>query len=247
MRVAVTCATNPGAVRPANEDAIVIGPWVAAGPFDCPSTIVLQVRVPTVCAIADGMGGHAGGEKASDHVARGLAAAAPGLLDDEAVNRALRQLHLELFDLMDADSRLAGMGTTIAGLVLAPTGLLWFNVGDSRVYEEDQGYLGQISVDDTPPAPGGLQRSSMLTQSLGGTSHRTAIETHTGSLPLRFPSRFLLCSDGLTDVVPLDDIEKGMRADPRTAVEAMVKAALDAGAPDNISVAIVELLSEGAR
>lgn len=248
MIVTVTSLTDPGAVRTANEDALVIGPWVACGPFDRPCTTTFHPVGPTVCAVADGLGGHTGGAVASAHVARGLAAAGPGLVDEDAVDRALRQLHLELFDLMAADARLVGMGTTVAGLVLRPDAFVWFNIGDSRVYEEDHGYLGQLSVDDSPPRDSTAGPSVVVTQCLGGTSERTGITPHVGSLRLRVPSRFLLCSDGLTDVLSLDDIERAMKAsEPIDGVATLLADAYQAGAPDNLTVAVVQVVPEGGQ
>jgi serine/threonine protein phosphatase PrpC len=131
---------------------------------------------------------------------------------------------------------------------------MWFNVGDSRVYREDGGYLGQLSVDDSVGGPAGdgddgavAAHSSIVTQSLGGAAMVTPISAHIGVEPAEpanpdgGAARWLVCSDGLTDMVPLADIEKILATEPADAraVKALWAAAMNAGGRDNISVILV--------
>lgn len=248
MRVEATGLTHPGSTRPGNEDAMVVGPWVCAGFRTVPATISMRVEEPVVCAVADGLGGHACGEIASEHVVRGLAAAGPGLRDEAAVGRALHRLHEELFERMDRDSHLAGMGTTVAGLVVLPGRVVTFNVGDARTYQVEGGYLGQMSADDRPPRSDPAGRRSVVTRSLGGTVEPSGLEPHLGSHTLAAGSRFLLCTDGLTDVLALDDIERALKEPGgEAAVGRLIAMTLQAGAPDNVSVLLVDVIPEPPR
>lgn len=243
LKAIVTAATHVGAQRETNEDAVVLGDWVAAAPCSGPTSITVPPGASFVCAVADGLGGHAAGEVASNYVARGLAALAGGIKDASDLKRALVGMNSELFDQMDATPDLAGMGTTVAGLLFLPDEVVWFNVGDSKVFEEEGGYLGQISVDDSPPGP---KRSGVVIQTLGGAWEPTRIHPHTGSIEYRSPARYLICSDGLTDAVPLEMIEEAMKgADDAELVQDLIDEALEAGAPDNVSIVVARLTRVG--
>ena len=138
---------------------------------------------------------------------------------------------------MRADHSLLGMGTTVAGLMLAPGRAVWFNVGDSRLYRCRDGRIEQLSVDDVPPGP----RSGLITQTLGGAPVFVPIAPHIGGQELMLPSRFLLCSDGLTDMLPDDEIERALAESDEDAVRALFAAAMQAGGVDNISVIVVSV------
>ncbi len=140
------------------------------------------------------------------------------------------------------------MGTTVAGLVLLPEQALAFNVGDSRVYRITGDGLSRVSVDDSPPLPPGQRTTSMVTQTLGGSLGLTYVEPHVRAAPLAAGDRYLVCSDGLTDPVPEEELaellarpyEGGERSDGKAAFE-LWKAAIEAGGPDNITLALVRV------
>src|SRR5262249_4669195 len=137
------------------------------------------------------------------------------LIDARSAAATLRTIDGELYRAMAADEDLAGMGTTVVGLALGPR-VVWFNIGDSRLYRCAGSRLTQISIDDSPPGA----RSGLLTQSLGGSLHPTEISPHVGEEPLETGSRYLLCSDGLTDMLDLPEIEECIGL---TDVDAVVK------------------------
>jgi serine/threonine protein phosphatase PrpC len=232
----VTAFTHRGRVRAGNEDSVVVGEWVPEADLRTPYRLRHDVSAPLVCAIADGMGGHAAGEVASRYVARRLAGEPEELIDARSAARTLNAIHAELYQAMQADADLLGMGTTVVGLVLAPL-MVWFNVGDSRLYRYERGRLLQMSIDDTPPGP----RSGLLTQSLGGALPPAAIVPHVGEAPLKVPARFLLCSDGLTDMLPDDDLADCMTLGDADAVVEMFELAMRAGGYDNISIIVASV------
>ena len=137
------------------------------------------------------------------------------------------------------------MGTTVAGLVVGPDSCLWFNVGDSRVYRENGGYLGQLSRDDSPSAfveglvDGPAPTTSVITQYLGGPGADGNVHPHVGIVDPG--GRWLICSDGLSDLVEVAEMERILRAetDEVRAVKALWVAAMNASGRDNISVMLV--------
>ncbi|MFE7190021.1 PP2C family protein-serine/threonine phosphatase [Kitasatospora sp. NPDC057541] len=255
--IAVSALSHEGLVREQNEDSLTVGPWtLCATVTSNPQTLLFPLGPPCVVAVADGLGGHPGGEIASALVARRLAASGPALDGEESVREALQDCNQDVYAAAGGDPGLAAMGTTVAGLVLLEERAVVFNVGDSRVYRigggggEDDGEdaLRRVSVDDSPPLPPGRRTTSVVTQTLGGSLGLTFVEPHVRSAPLAVGDRYLVCSDGLTDPVPDEELsallarppEEGERADGRAAFE-LWKAAIEAGGPDNITLALVRI------
>jgi serine/threonine protein phosphatase PrpC len=131
------------------------------------------------------------------------------------------------------------MGTTVVGLLLSATRAVWFNVGDSRIYRHRGGRLEQLSVDDVPSGP----RSGLITQTLGGSPGFLPMAPHIGEEDLVLPSRWLLCSDGLTDMLGDAEIERALAASDEDALRALFTAAMQAGGADNISIVLVSASS----
>ncbi|MES4890500.1 PP2C family serine/threonine-protein phosphatase [Streptomyces sp. NPDC096012] len=243
--VAVSALSHPGLVRERNEDSLVVGPWtLCATVTESPQTLVFPIGPPLVVAVADGLGGHPGGDVASALVVRRLASLGPSLSGEDAVRDALtacnRAVHAAAGG--DAGGGLAAMGTTIAGVVVEPGALLSFNVGDSRVFAASDDGLRQLSVDDSPPLEPGRRTTSIVTQCLGGTRMYRAVRAHVTAEPLSPGDRYLICTDGLTDPLPTEVLDEAMRGhdDSRAAYE-LWKAAIEAGGPDNITLAIVRV------
>jgi protein phosphatase len=205
-----------------------------------PEVLRLAARGPIVCAVADGMGGQAAGAVASRRVVQRLVNVAPTLGDEDAVVGCLRTVNTELFAEMDRDPSTRGMGTTVAGIVFLPPHAVVFNVGDSRVYRSQDGFLRQLTVDDRP-TPG----SHRLTQALGGADDPVDVEPHVRREPLHEECRYLICSDGLTDGVDIDGLEACMVDDDVKTVERLFERAMEAGGLDNISVILVRVESGG--
>jgi serine/threonine protein phosphatase PrpC len=185
------------------------------------------------------MGGHRAGEIASREVARGLAANGARFADATGAAAALHDIDTALYGAMQTDPSLLGMGTTVVGVALGSL-LIWFNVGDSRLYRAgarhgSTGGLTQLSVDDTPPGP----RSGLITQTLGGLwPPEQPIAPHIGEEALAAPARYLLCSDGLTDMLDDADIAACLEFSDADAVAQLFDSAMRAGGIDNISIVL---------
>ena len=218
-------ATDVGRARTNNEDGFLERP--DAG----------------LWAVADGMGGHSHGEVASRMVCDALADfQLDGTFEEavEATSRRLRDVNDHLLRQAKSSHPADRSGSTVVALLLrgVRSAVLW--AGDSRVYRLRAGNLEQLSQDHSLAAitgPGAVE-SSVITRAVGVQPdldldvHRDAVQAD---------DRFLLCSDGLTRVVSEAQISTLMAAsDLRAAVDGLIQATLDAGAPDNVTVLIAE-------
>ncbi|WP_328303680.1 protein phosphatase 2C domain-containing protein [Streptomyces sp. NBC_00435] len=241
--IAVTALSHVGLVREHNEDSLVIGPWTLCGTTTrSPQTLLFPLGRPLVVAVADGLGGQPAGEVASELVVRQLALLGPSLDGALAVEDALNLCNRAVHSAADGRPDLTAMGTTVAGALVLEDSLLSFNVGDSKVFHVTAGGLHQVSVDDSPPPEPGQRTTSVVTQVLGGSRAEHVLTPHVVNLPLSTGDRYLLCSDGLTDPVPEDAIDEVLRShDDSKAAYELWKAAIEAGGPDNITLALVRI------
>ena len=251
-RITYAGLTGPGLSHDHNEDAVVLpgacftGQREFAGSFS---------GAEWGMAVLDGMGGNNGGETASAEVARTLA----GWSDwsPPAVAVGLQQCNRALFDLGRREPTLAGLGATIAGLALSAAGLHAFNVGDARVHRWSGGFLQPLTKDDSlhqvlldaGQAQGDRAATQhTILQCLGGRHEFVEIEPHLYPVRLRSAARFVVCSDGITDMLDLDAMEAALqgREDGAGAARALYAAALAAGGKDNLSVVVVDIDPEPA-
>ncbi len=241
--IAVTALSHTGLVREHNEDSLVIGPWTLCGTAtESPQTLVFPLGRPLVVAVADGLGGQPAGEVASELVVRELSLLGPSLDGGEAVRDALDVCNRAVYAAAEGRPDLTSMGTTVAGALVLEESLLVFNVGDSKVFHATADGLRQLSVDDSPPPAPGHRTTSAVTQVLGGSRGQSAITPHVADVPLSTGDRYLVCSDGLTDPVPDETIDALLRVhDDGKAAYELWKAAIEAGAPDNITLALVRI------
>jgi PPM family protein phosphatase len=242
--VEVSALSHDGLARDHNEDSLVAGPWtLCAVVTPSPQTFYFSTAVPLVVAVADGLGGHPAGEEASSLVVQRLAQAGAQLTGAGAIRDALDDCNAAVYTEARLDPARTAMGTTVAGLVVTDEAVHVFNVGDSRVYAVENGTLALLTVDDNElPAPG-QRRSPVVTQTLGGALDMDPVEPHLSTRPGGVSARFLACTDGLTDAVDEASIA-GILAEHEgsRAVFELWKATIDAGAPDNITVALVEVV-----
>lgn len=244
--------SHKGHVRHENEDACLAGKVVSGDSAEVPSAIAIATS-PWIIAVSDGIGGHLAGAEASHAVVTALAGCKR--VTPNGVSEVLRRLNRQLCERGKKERDFAAMGATIAGIGCGGRGLFAFNVGDSRVYRQQDDGLVQITRDDSEAEDlidqGLLQRSEgkrpgflhALTQAIGGREEAEEIVVHTLPLAVARRTRFVVCSDGLTDMLHAPEIEKILRA--QTAAEAAVAAlfagAMEAGGRDNITIAVVDV------
>jgi len=161
-----------------------------------------------------------------------------GLDTGDRIREALSACDREVHAAAAREPALTAMGTTIAGVVVTPDQVLAFNVGDSRVYAAGPGGVHQLSTDDRlsdEDLP-----SSIVTQALGGIDVLAAPGPHLVTSPLSEDTGYLICTDGLTDSVPADVLNQTLGQLPDgQAVFELWNGAIEAGGPDNITIALV--------
>jgi serine/threonine protein phosphatase PrpC len=209
----VAARTEVGHVRARNEDALLVAGEVG------------------LVAVFDGLGGHPAGDVASATAAAslresGLTAASSA---DDLV-AALQAAHDAVGAAADGDPDRTGMATTVVVATLAGSTTLVAHVGDSRAYLRDaDGRLEQVTRDH---GMGGY-----ITQALGLDR---GVDPDVVELATPPASRLLLCSDGLSNMVEAADIAALLgTGDAKAACDALVKAALDRGGIDNVTVVVV--------
>ncbi len=236
MRITAAAATDIGRVREGNEDAYL---------NDAP-----------LFAVADGMGGHQGGEVASRLALETLEVLfkrGRGTLADH-----LREANRAVFERSGRDAAVAGMGTTLTAAVAEAGRLRLAHVGDSRAYLLRDGGLRMLTEDHTL-VQRMVERGEITEQEADVHPHRSVltrtigtepdVQIDEGVLDAQDGDRILLCSDGLTGMVADEQIERILRdaAEPRDAVRELVRAANAAGGVDNITVVVLDLSLEDSE
>lgn len=229
--------SDVGMVRKANEDSGFAG--------------------RTLLAVADGMGGHAAGELASSTAIATLAELDSEDLPTESLLTALDDAIVtsaeRIGQFIDADQSRAGMGTTVTAILWRAGRIAVIHVGDSRAYMLREGELtqithdhtyvqslidaGRITADEARRHP----KRNLLLRAIDGNQ---VPEGETSMREALAGDRYLLCTDGLCGVVEDEDIRTALRdyADPTAAVTRLVDLALEAGAPDNVTAVVADVV-----
>lgn len=236
---AVSARTAIGLARSGNEDSAMTG--------------------SSLLAVADGMGGHAGGEVASAIALKTLADRSAVFTDvdidkdsaDDYFNSTIDEIDGALKVASDEDPALSGLGTTLTALFIRDNQAVLLHVGDSRAYRIRGASIEQLSVDHTVMqellAAGTITQAdvaehpqrSMLTQALMG-SQTLSIGLHI--FDLKEGDRFILCSDGLSGVLTDKEIKTLVKSQsPNDAVAALVDATYINGAPDNVTIIVADV------
>jgi serine/threonine protein phosphatase PrpC len=211
-------------------------------------------------AVADGMGGHAGGEVASSVAINTLSEIAPTFINPDIDSESASDLFLNSLHTIDGQIRavtqdepqLAGMGTTLTSLFISGSEISLLHVGDSRAYRLRGSDLVQLSADHTVLQEllnnGVISESeaqvhpqrSMLTQALMGEG---SLEPSLHIFEGKIKDRYLVCSDGLTGVLSDKEIKSLIKGkDAAAAVDALIDATYINGAPDNVTVILADLV-----
>jgi PPM family protein phosphatase len=236
-RLFVASVTHRGHKREGNEDCLVVGSEVTQESVTEVSVRTIEIEQSVLCMVADGMGGHASGEVASRFVSEQFAELAVSLPPDaDAVAKGVEAVNLKLSAYMQTDPSYSGMGTTVVGILFFPQTAVCFNVGDSSVFRVEEQFLAKMSIDDVSV----FGRKGALTQALGGTDEHDPVEPHTRMEPDHAGHSYLICSDGLTDMVSTAEMAACIGSDPGQTVSKLLHAALASGGLDNISIIFVQ-------
>ncbi|WEO77505.1 protein phosphatase 2C domain-containing protein [Cryobacterium sp. SO2] len=230
-------ASNVGKIRSNNQDSGYAG--------------------HTLFVVADGMGGHAGGDVASAIATKRIMEADKAYLSAQdaefALQAALIAANSQLAETVFEHAELTGMGTTVSALVVLHDQVAIAHIGDSRIYLFRDGELSQITTDHTfvqrlvdsgriTEAEAMVHpRRSVLMRVLGDVEASPEIDT--SILATRAGDRWLICSDGLSGVVSNTGIGNALKSpiDAQAVADRLVKESLDGGAPDNVTIVVVDI------
>lgn len=244
MSVHAFAASNIGKVRKSNQDSGYAG--------------------YNFFFVADGMGGHAGGDIASAMVSQAVASAdkqyESPLQAIQTVDSALVAANQKLTKTVSEHQELRGMGTTFSGLMVVDDKIAISHIGDSRIYRVSDGSLKQVSKDHTFVQrlvdTGRISeqealvhpRRNVLMRVLGDVEIELEIDSEIHDAVAG--DRWLICSDGLSGFVDesvISQILLNKTVDPEEAAELLIYEALEQGAPDNVTVVIVDVLPPGVQ
>ena len=207
--------------------------------------------------VADGMGGHAGGDVASAIAIRRIAEVDQKYTSAHdaafALQSALIAANSLLAETVFEHNELTGMGTTVSGIVRVDNQIAMAHIGDSRIYRYRGGKLEQISTDHTfvqrlvdsgritPEEAAVHPRRSVLMRVLGDVDAAPEIDTEV--FETAPGDRWMICSDGLSSYVSDDKMEHVLATVPtaQDAAERLIKESLDQGAPDNVTVVLLDI------
>lgn len=223
--------THVGKVRKNNEDALL-------------------VTEPNIFVAADGMGGAAAGEVASKllvDTVKNFLSNIPEPLDEKILSKSILKASAAIMRETYKNPDLRGMGTTATILHIYNGQAYFAHVGDSRLYRLKNSFLEQITLDHsyvetlvrngelTPEQARVHPMKNILTQAVGATSD---LEVETGNFKIEGNEKFLLCTDGLTNMVE-DAAIKKILAESQSPADDLIQAALDNGGHDNITAVVV--------
>lgn len=249
--IAASVQTDKGCVREANEDS---------GRYAKPNDRTLLLNKGTLLIVADGMGGHASGE-----VASGMAVELVSRLyyqgqgDSQAVlKEAVEEANRLIYAASIKDEKLNGMGTTCTALVLQQGVAFSAHVGDSRIYLRRGGQVYLMTEDHSAVME--MVKHGIITMEEArhhadknvilralGTSPEVEAATWEKPQPIQIGDQFLLCSDGLYDLVEDAEIDQALAnaTGPHEACEQLIALAKQRGGHDNITVGIVHIQPAG--
>lgn len=233
----VVSATNVGNYRKNNEDSYFVN------------------ESKNLYILADGMGGHLAGEKASKMATEIIAsdfenAKEVNSLEDaiEILSSSIRDANREIFNSSEENEDYRGMGTTVSTGIILGDVLIYSNVGDSRVYKinkdieqitRDDSFvnylkeIGEITEEEAKNHP----KKNVLTKAVGTTAD---IDVSVNTLKIEEGDIFLFCSDGLTNMIPDEEIFKIIKENtPEVAKDKLLDLALKNGGMDNITFILV--------
>lgn len=242
LQIDYVCTTDIGRVRSVNQDNYICNgrcapPDETDGKASFTGSALLGK--PMLFGVFDGVGGEERGElaayiaalSASEARFNGDAVSALGKYCIEANERICRYAK---------ESSVAAMGTTAALLLFAKRNITLCNVGDSRIYRYSGGAIQQISKDHAVAAPHG--KKPLLYQSLGIPAEKMIIEPYFSQGRCVAGDRYLICSDGLSDMVAVQEMSAALtekRID--IAANRLMACALENGGRDNITLILLEL------
>jgi PPM family protein phosphatase len=248
--VELASLTDVGCKRENNEDSYAY--WEPANDADF-------AELGRLAIVADGMGGHEGGQIASRLAVETFTKAYADTTDSDPQKRlltALKDAHLRIQQRAKQDAHLSSMGTTCTALALIDSRLYFVHVGDSRLYLLREGKLQILSRDHTLIArllekrlirPDQVQdhpQKHVLTSALGVSDDEIEVDAPPEPLLLHKGDILMICTDGLWGQMDSREIEQTLASQsPESACRALGQLAKDRGGPDNITLQVLRIVN----
>ena len=242
-RIVLTAASRVGCVRSNNEDMVLAYDKLVRS--DAYRTeFMTENNERFVIALADGMGGHRAGEVASEQVLKSL----KFFINDIPRGMETGEFEETMMEWLDfindtinrqghSDPTLLEMGTTLVGVIYYGGKYFWMNCGDSRLYRLRDGKLTQLTTDHSlSNAQGEKKHSNIITNCIGAGCKSSYLDMYEFSADFKSGDTYMLCSDGLNDMVSFEDIENMMNEG--STANRLCEAAIEAGGFDNVSVCV---------
>lgn len=246
VKLTISAASEVGLVRRHNEDMILVGDrFIRDDEFYEECDLAQKDRL--MLALADGMGGHNAGDVASRDVLENLHyfyGDLPRGLQAGEFNEAIFGWMDSINNIIDskghADPCYLNMGTTLVALAYYEGQFYWMNCGDSRFYRLHEGRLRQISTDHSlNNLMGSSKHSNLITNCIGGGCKMSYIDMVNCTADVLPGDMFMLCSDGLSDMIDDSAIEQLLMGGASAAD--LCQAAVKAGGYDNVSTCVITM------
>lgn len=237
------CVSHVGRRRRMNQDNFLcVGKYARPEPTgntQAPLSGQVSAEQNTLFAVFDGMGGEERGEMASYLAAKAAFDTVRTEDPRQVLKNVCQQASLSICNFVKQNG-LGTCGTTAVMTLTNPCGISFCNIGDSKLFRLTEGHLLQLSQDDLSIAPFG--EKPPLSQYLGIPPEELTICPHYGEQPYKAGDKYLLCSDGLTDMVPQEQIAQILtKQAPEPAAQLLLRQALDNGGRDNVTLIVLEV------
>lgn len=240
----ISAASWTGRVRSQNEDMVLVDyRFIREDRYE--TQVVLEGEDRLLIAVADGMGGHNRGDVASNDTLHNLQYFfydIPACLTagdfNEVIVEWLESINNYIASKGRADEQFKGMGTTLVGLAYYNSNFYSMNCGDSRLYRFHDHQLVQMTTDHSMSnMDTNEKRSNVITNCIGGGFNSSFIDMVQMTDRVKSGDVFLLCSDGLTDMIPDGAISELL--EKNADANALCDAAIEAGGIDNVSCCVI--------
>jgi protein phosphatase len=254
MKIEFIGLTDKGRIRDHNEDSYLANGKIFTSLDRGGDKSITQVEVTNsllIFAVADGMGGHEGGEVASNMALELLKEKIVSLPEEntiEFIRNTFQEIHTEVLK-MGREMDKNGMGTTLTGCIFWNTKFYVFNIGDSRVYRFRGDYIAQLTRDHSLREETGddtLQKN-IITSCIGGGVEEVRIDVTDFSSKIAEGDLFFLMSDGIVDSLTDDDLETSFQKRDlsiRDTLSEILELSLEKGSTDNVTGIIIRILGD---
>lgn len=242
LHILTSFFTSVGKVRKKNEDNIyyngIILPENHLDDWSLRSDKVNLKDGPACFSVFDGMGGEVAGERASYTAAETMMQERKKLVDISSLQKVYEQINLRVCEVSE-NLPFGRTGSTGVTLLFLENKVIVCNLGDSSAFRFHEGVLQKVSSDHLEILPEGVTRKKRLIQYFGIFQEEARLVPSIAEFPLQDGDAYLLCSDGLTDMVLETEIESELKKNrmfPNKVASKLIEKALEAGGRDNITV-----------